>query len=315
MSANESSTNAPTWARRWLIAAGVYNLLWGAVVVAFPNAFFHAAGIEPMRYPQVWQCVGMIVGVYGVGYLIAARDPRRHWPIILVGLLGKIFGPIGFAVALTQGIFPFTFGLTILTNDLVWWIPFSMILWDAARSAGALPSGPAPSLAEVARSLTDQHGRSLADLTADRSTLLVCLRHNGCTFCRETLAELSRRRDEIESRNIHIAIATMADDESNAELARKYDLSGASWIADPQRRLYQALELRRGTFLELFGPIVWLRGIQALSKGHGIGIPAGDGFQMPGAFIIRGSKVVRAFRHAHASDRPDYENFVCEVPA
>jgi small multidrug resistance pump len=49
--------------------------------------------MELPRYPDIWQCVGMIVGVYGVGYLIAAFDPLRHWPVILVGLLGKVLGP------------------------------------------------------------------------------------------------------------------------------------------------------------------------------------------------------------------------------
>jgi hypothetical protein len=102
--------------------------------VLFPNALFEWTGVDPLpNYPQLWQCIGMIVGVYGVGYLAAARDPRRHWPIVLVGLLGKIFGPIGFAQALYQGVFPITFGVTIITNDLVWWVPFSLILWDAYR--------------------------------------------------------------------------------------------------------------------------------------------------------------------------------------
>jgi ligand-binding SRPBCC domain-containing protein len=76
----------------------------------------------------------MIVGVYGIGYLIAANDSRTHWPIVLVGLLGKVFGPIGFLVALLRGTFPLLFGLTILTNDLLWWIPFAMILRDAAMN-------------------------------------------------------------------------------------------------------------------------------------------------------------------------------------
>ncbi len=75
----------------------------------------------------------MIVGVYGIGYLVAAFDSRRHWPIVMVGLLGKILGPLGFGVALAKGTFPVAFGLTILTNDLIWWIPFSMILLDAAK--------------------------------------------------------------------------------------------------------------------------------------------------------------------------------------
>ena len=49
--------------------------------------------------------VGMIVGVYGIGYIIASARPLVHWPIILVGFLGKIFGPIGFTKALIEGIF------------------------------------------------------------------------------------------------------------------------------------------------------------------------------------------------------------------
>ena len=49
-----------------------------------------------------------------------------------MGLLGKILGPIGFVKALADGTFPPTFGLTILTNDLIWWVPFAMILWAAA---------------------------------------------------------------------------------------------------------------------------------------------------------------------------------------
>lgn len=122
---------SPAWARRWLWAAGAYNLAWGAVTIAAPNLLFDLAGIERPNYPEIWQCVGMIVGVYGIGYLIAAGDSRTHWPIVLVGLLGKILGPIGFVAALARGTFPPIFGLTILTNDLLWWIPFGLILWDA----------------------------------------------------------------------------------------------------------------------------------------------------------------------------------------
>ncbi len=121
------------WAFWWLWAAGVYNIAWGGIVVLFPALLFDLVGMEQPRYPQLWQCVGMIVGVYGVGYIIAARDHRRHWPIVLVGLLGKVFGPLGFAQAVLAGDLPPAFGVTILTNDLVWWIPFALMLRDALR--------------------------------------------------------------------------------------------------------------------------------------------------------------------------------------
>ena len=109
--------------------AAIYNLVWGAFIIFFPHALFDFAGLPRMQnYIGIWQCVGMIVGVYGIGYWVAALDPSRHWPIVLVGFLGKIFGPIGFVQAYYQGVFNAKFGLTILSNDLIWWIPFYLIL-------------------------------------------------------------------------------------------------------------------------------------------------------------------------------------------
>jgi small multidrug resistance pump len=113
--------------------AGVYNILWGAIVILFPHLFFDLAGMPRSNYPEIWQCVGMIVGVYGVGYWIAASDPIRHYPIVLVGFLGKILGPIGFVEALWSGRFSLGFGVNIIFNDLIWWIPFFFILQEKWR--------------------------------------------------------------------------------------------------------------------------------------------------------------------------------------
>ena len=108
--------------------AAIYNLLWGAWVVLFPNHFFNLVGMEPLNHPMVWQGMGMVIGVYGLGYWWASYDPMRHWPIIMVGFLGKIFGPIGFFMNYAQGIVPFNFFYTLITNDFIWWIPFFLIL-------------------------------------------------------------------------------------------------------------------------------------------------------------------------------------------
>ena len=125
-----------------LVLAGAYNLLWGALVVLMPDMLFRWADMELPRYPQIWQCVGMIVGVYGVGYLIAANNPYRHWPIVLVGLLGKIFGPVGFLTAASNGELPWSWGATIITNDLIWWLPFALILLGAFRFHNGVASDP-----------------------------------------------------------------------------------------------------------------------------------------------------------------------------
>ena len=89
--------------------------------------------------------VGMIVGVYGLGYIAAASDPIKHWPIVMVGFLGKIFGPIGFVQALYNEVFPISFMINIVFNDLIWWVPFFMMLKDAYKMNASSSSTASPS--------------------------------------------------------------------------------------------------------------------------------------------------------------------------
>ncbi len=111
-----------------LKSAAVYNIIWGAWVVLFPQHFFLLVGMEPLNHPLVWQGMGMVIGVYGLGYWWASYNPLVHWPIVAVGFLGKIFGPLGFIFNYLTGKVPFEFAYTLITNDLIWWIPFFMIL-------------------------------------------------------------------------------------------------------------------------------------------------------------------------------------------
>lgn len=115
----------------WLRCAAIYNLLWGAWVILFPAHFFQLSGLPIPDYLIIWQGMGMVIGVYGLGYWWAARDYRIHWPIVAVGFLGKIFGPIGFLWYYFQGSIPAAFGLMNITNDILWWIPFAILLREA----------------------------------------------------------------------------------------------------------------------------------------------------------------------------------------
>ena len=177
----DQKLNSPPWMKWVLLAAAVYNIVWGAWAVLFPHAYFEWAGMDHPVYPEIWQCVGMIVGVYGVGYAIAASNPLRHWPIVLVGLLGKVLGPLGFAKALYGGTFTPKAGLTILTNDLIWWIPFGIILLSALRQLVIRPykRTVALSLEEALSSYQLKNGGSLAETSRKQPVLLCFLRHFG----------------------------------------------------------------------------------------------------------------------------------------
>jgi peroxiredoxin len=303
----KTKPQAPRWMRHTLIAAGIYNILWGAFAVLFPSAIFNWLDMPQPNYPQFWQCIGMIVGVYGLGYAIAAFDPARHWPIVLVGFLGKVFGPLGMVKALWTGELPWGFALNCVTNDLIWWVPFALILkyaWDQFQKDA--DAGPLPNLATLLSQAKTTQDSSLTQLSMQQPLLVVFLRHAGCTFCRETLGDLAAHRSEIEAKGTRLALVHMGTARGFAAFAGSYDLADVPAVSDPERRLYRGIGLQRGKILQLLGWNVWLRGAQAFFSGHRVGTLEGDGTQMPGAFLLYQGRVVRSFIHKTAADRPDY---------
>ncbi|MFN9300700.1 MAG: SelL-related redox protein [Acidobacteriota bacterium] len=297
-----------------LAAAGFYNLVWGALVIFAPNLFFDLAGMPLPNDPELWQCIGMIVGVYGVGYWIASGDPFRHWPIVLVGLMGKVFGPIGMAKALWMGRFKPAFAWTILTNDLIWWVPFGLILWHAARENNEKQRVYSPEIQSWAMRAKSQFGISILEHSKLRPVLLVFLRHIGCTFCREALADLSSRRADIEATGTQIVLVHMGREESAEEILGRHQLADVPRVWDPKLSLYRAFGLEKGDLSQLLGPKVWLRGFRAGFLGkHGIGSAEGDVTQMPGVFLVFHGEILKSYRHQSAADRPDYVALVREL--
>ncbi len=293
--------------RNVLLAAGIYNVLWGAFAVLFPSAIFTWLNMPQPNYPQFWQCIGMIVGVYGLGYAIAAFDPARHWPIVLVGFLGKVLGPLGMVQALWTGELPWGFALNCVTNDLIWWVPFFLILKHAwFQFQNEADSAPLPDEATVLTEAKTTTGRSLADLSMSHPVLLVFLRHSGCTFCKEALADLSAARADIEKNGTILTLVHMGTAASFAAFTATYGLNDVPAISDPERQLYRCLGLRRGKISQLLGLSVWWRGFTSFLAGHRPGAMEGDGTQMPGVFLIHRGRVLRRFIHANAADRPDY---------
>jgi peroxiredoxin len=159
-------------------------------------------------------------------------------------------------------------------------------------------------------------GESLAELTKDHPVLLVFLRHFGCTFCREALSDLASQKAEIEELGTELVFVHMASNEVAERYFSRYELAGVKHISDPECTFYSRFGLTKGTFTQLFGLQSWIRGFSAgVMSGHGVGTQLGDGFQMPGIFVINNGKVLNSFIHKLASDRPDYLDMVncCQV--
>ena len=111
--------------------AGVYNILWGIFVSLDPNWLFRFARMPEPNYPEIFACLGMVVGLYGVVYLEIARRPEKGFLLALIGFAGKILGPIGAIYYVYTGKWAFAALIMNLTNDFVWLIPFAVYLYDS----------------------------------------------------------------------------------------------------------------------------------------------------------------------------------------
>jgi hypothetical protein len=128
-------------------AAGVYNIAWGTYTVLNPQWLFQLAGLPLANHPQVFATLGMVIGLYGLLYLAVAAYPEHGWACAIVGMAGKILGPIGLATLIIRGAWPVATSVICLTNDLIWWLPFARYLHDlrsvsplSANSARHVPS-------------------------------------------------------------------------------------------------------------------------------------------------------------------------------
>lgn len=167
---------------------------------------------------------------------------------------------------------------------------------------------------EILEATFTNEGFDLKTLSAKQPILLVFLRHFGCTFCREAMSDIAKIRTNIVALGLNPVIVHMAKEEIACDYFEKYKLSGITHISDPDLSLYEYFGLSKGTFGQLYGLKVWLRGLKAgLIDGHGgpkLDKDLGDYSQMPGLFILKNGELKAQFHHHSAADRPDYLAFI-----
>jgi hypothetical protein len=305
----------PCWMRKVLVAAGFYHLVFAVWAIGWPCLWFDWIGVAHPNHPMMWQGVGLVMGVLGIGLLIAARNPIEHWLIVLLGFTKFTLGILGFAAALVKQEIPLQSAWMMVVDDLIWWAPFAAILWACVRAhTGVPPTRKEPlSIREAAETYTLSNGKTLAEASESKLLAMVFLRHFGCTFTRQILRGLEGIEKEAAAHGAELVLVHML--QSGKETRYLGERSGVTRIADPRCELYRAFGLGKGGFLELFGPHVWWRGAVSVFKGCGVGHLAGDGLQMPGAFLFRDGKIISSQRAHSASDLPDLPELFKALPS
>ncbi len=149
---------------------------------------------------------------------------------------------------------------------------------------------------------------TLRDQLGSRPTLLVMLRHLGCPFCREWLAELRQAGSTDPSFPATLYFHLGNKEQGDAFFSAQAPEARA--IADPKGYFYNALGVPKAPKRQLLDPRVWACGIRASRGGHKAGRPVGDPFVMPGLFLVEGDRVTWSFIPGHMGGLPN----VADIP-
>ncbi len=174
--------------------------------------------------------------------------------------------------------------------------------------ATAHPAEAEPLVAAL-REFHTETGRPLLEVVDASPVLLIFLRHFGCAFCRQALDQVSRIREQIESKGTTPIFVHLGSPERAKPYFDYYNLSDVERVSNPDASLYQhpAFDLsRRNVFLNVLSPAVWKGWLKGSMFKYGIGRIQEDGDQMPGIFFLKDRRIVRGFRYQSIADEPDY---------
>ena len=176
-----------------------------------------------------------------------------------------------------------------------------------------MSTAPAPSPLTGLQALLSvtptETGEDLLTLAQSGPVLLIFLRHFGCPFARQSIADVAEAREALAAQGVRPIFIHLADPELARHYFDFYGLSSVDRVADPSAALYRdplfALA-QQNPIWHPINPVVWFGWVRGSLFRHGIGRFQGDGSQMPGVFFLRDAAIVRSFRHRTIAARPDY---------
>ena len=119
------------------------------------------------------------------------------------------------------------------------------------------------------------------------------------------MAQLRLKKHDFDQAGAQVALVGMGTPEETSAFELKFNIP-FPLISDPKQRLYRAYGLKQVSAIELLSPSIAFKGILAMTKGHGIGVPIGDVRQLPGVFIINTEgRIVYSYFSSDPSDHPD----------
>jgi len=141
---------------------------------------------------------------------------------------------------------------------------------------------------------TDGEPVRLADEWRYHPAVVVWLRHFGCVFCRQHVAEVRAARRDIEVLHGGIVFVGNGTPRAAAWFQKRF-APDSTVLTDPDLVTYTAIGARSG-LMSTLGPKAWGAGLRAFSTGARQTTTKGHPFQQGGVLVIApGNKVL--YRH------------------
>ncbi len=125
------------WMKFLLCFAGGFNLLAGVSMCTLYHEGYELLGTPKPDLILPVQVMGILVALFGVGYLMVAANPIENRNILTLGFLSKA---ISSAVALAYvacGQLPWWFAVVVFFADVIYLPPFYVIMRCLYRAARA----------------------------------------------------------------------------------------------------------------------------------------------------------------------------------
>jgi peroxiredoxin len=161
----------------------------------------------------------------------------------------------------------------------------------------------------------DTQGRAvtLGSLGRGGSVVLVFVRHFGCLFCKEQVADVRARLGELHGRGASVVIVGNGSVDDARVFAAEH-AAGMTVVTDPNREAYCAVGMKRGVGTALsFG--VARRAARAMARGFRQTRTQGDPFQQGGIVVVGADgDVLYRFVSDEAGEHPSLDDVLAALP-
>ena len=162
-------------------------------------------------------------------------------------------------------------------------------------------------LAEATVLTIDGEAVTFKSLYQDRRTMVVFVRHFGCIFCRERLAELAACLPRLEAEGMRAVVIGNGTPLMAQAFSETLNVQLALYT-DPSRTVFKLAQMKRNFGL---GFSTISRGIRSWKAGHRQGAVAGDPWQQGGCLVIDpDGRVLAAERDRDAGNLIDFDAVV-----